>query len=458
MESLSELNARAQPLIHERHVIVSCEKFDFNASEPVQEVVRCLPSTDTALLGRTLNLCSYGLMNHKKWITTLLGLAIASLLTHLYLSQHHYGLTLGLDNSSVGCNISTRLSCDAAALSPFSEILGLPLAVLAATTHGALILLVGLYMIGLLRRPQIVLGAAGGLTYFIAAASVVMAFISTFLLKAFCPVCILAYLLSFAQAFAARKAMASSLDPARPWEALKVAAQDHRWVLVVFVLIPASALMLHSMWVSSAGSSNLSALVRQSIEDWKAAPLQQFDAKKGLVSPDLQTESDLTLVEFADFLCPHCKKASPTLKAFTDHNRKVKMVFKPFPLDKKCNDAISHEGDGVRCELAYAALCAEQVGQKGFAMAEAIFEVQHQWSIANVEEKLKSLGDKLLLDSTKFEECRKNPETRQLVLAMAAEGALAKIGGVPSIFANGRKLQGGQLVPVLRAALEASQK
>ncbi|MEI7973781.1 MAG: vitamin K epoxide reductase family protein, partial [Bdellovibrio sp.] len=386
-------------------------------------------------------------MTNKKWLWTWLLVALASVGAHLYLTQHHFGLHLGLEMSSLACDVSEKLNCDATALSPYSEIFGIPLSVLGLSTHIAMSLFVGLQLLGLLRRPQAVLGTGLLLSGFILGMSVLMAGVSSFLIKAYCPICILSYLLSAIQMGVAWKTWKTSDESERTWESLSLIPTEHRWILVVLILIPLGGLFLTSAWTQSKGGGNLDVLVRQSIEDWKAAPLNQFDLKKGISLESLTGEPELTLVEFADFLCPHCKKASPSLKAFSEHNRRVRLIFKPFPLDARCNNALNREGDGLRCELAYAAICAEEIQRLGLKMVDAIFERQHLWSIANVDPNLKEIAGKLSLDWEQLQSCRKDPGTRQKVLDLAAEGAAAKVEGTPSIYANGRKLGGGQLIP-----------
>ncbi|MFX8778144.1 DsbA family protein, partial [Acinetobacter baumannii] len=90
-------------------------------------------------------------------------------------------------------------------------------------------------------------------------------------------------------------------------------------------------------------------------------------SEKGLIksSGDI-SKATVTIVEFADFLCPHCKSAATSLDAFINNNPNAKLVFKTFPLDGKCNKGMQHQGDGVRCQLAAAPVCADQMNQSGW--------------------------------------------------------------------------------------------
>ena len=43
-------------------------------------------------------------------------------------------------------------------------------------------------------------------------------------------------------------------------------------------------------------------------------------------------EGDITIVEFADFQCPYCRKVAPDLRALVQEDGKIKMVFKDWPV------------------------------------------------------------------------------------------------------------------------------
>ena len=76
----------------------------------------------------------------------------------------------------------------------------------------------------------------------------------------------------------------------------------------------------------------------------------------------------MTVVEFADFQCPHCARAFAILKRIRGmHGDAVRVVYRQFPLSKQCNPTLKdwkpklpggpsdfHE---YACEEARLALC-----------------------------------------------------------------------------------------------------
>jgi protein-disulfide isomerase len=189
------------------------------------------------------------------------------------------------------------------------------------------------------------------------------------------------------------------------------------------------------------------------------APKQDFDLSLGLSAPEqVNSNVKMTIVEFADFRCPHCKHAAPTLHAFLKSNSDVRLIFKPFPLDGTCNEAIKSGGDGVSCGLAAAVLCAEKIAKKGWSAHDYIFENQSEISQArSLEKNIDGLAQHLDLNKNEINNCIKDSATMDLIRKMAKEGEIAQIQGTPAVFVNGKLLGAGHLLPVLKAAHQSIQ-
>jgi protein-disulfide isomerase len=168
----------------------------------------------------------------------------------------------------------------------------------------------------------------------------------------------------------------------------------------------------------------------------------------------------MTLSEFADFRCGHCKHAMPTVKAFVKANPDVRFQFYSFPLDGQCNDAIPHTS-GQSCYLAKSVLCAEKLAQKGSAIHDAIFnaqpEINGKDSMDYTKEKVAGFLADNRIDAAAMEQCIASPETDAAIRAQAKAGVDAKIRGTPAFFVNGKPLERAQLIPVLNAAKASLQ-
>ncbi|MDH3202366.1 MAG: DsbA family protein [Myxococcales bacterium] len=133
----------------------------------------------------------------------------------------------------------------------------------------------------------------------------------------------------------------------------------------------------------------------------------------------------VTIYEFSDFQCPHCRLAAPYLKKIVDDsNGKVKLVFKQYPLP----------GHPKAREAAKAAIAADRQG-KFWEMHDLIFKNQAKLETANFENYAKELG----LDLERFRVDLKSKEVETKIEADRAEGKKIGVDSTPSIYVNDRR-------------------
>jgi len=136
------------------------------------------------------------------------------------------------------------------------------------------------------------------------------------------------------------------------------------------------------------------------------------------------TMAPVTIYEFSDFQCPHCKMASPYLKKIVEEsNGKVKLIFKQYPLP----------GHPKAREAAKATIAAHKQG-KFWEMHDLLFENQDRLTTANLDDYAKKLG----LDVKKFKADMQSKETEKKIEADIAEGHAAGVDSTPSIYVNDR--------------------
>lgn len=385
----------------------------------------------------------------KSWSLYLAFLSgIAALATHFYLTQHYYELHLGLSAGSAICNLNKTFNCDAVAASRFSTLLGAPLALWGFATQLILVLFTLIFGLGLSSDKSRIGRYTLYLSSFTALASIVMGTISMFALGTYCLFCMVAYGLSFLHLFAIW-----NLQEQSPLKGIQhdltSALTDHRWVAICIASIIPITFFLNKVFVDQLGGSMMKDAAESSLMGWQSSNVVTF-TDDGLVKGPAQAK--MTIVEFADFLCPHCKHAAPSLKVFVDSHPDVRLVFKVFPLDGSCNASTEMpKGDGTRCLLAKTVVCANKLAQKGWEVYEDIFAAQETfYSPGLAAEKLKSVVEKHGIEPSKMEACRNSEETHKSVQDQSQEGLNAKIEGTPSIFVNGRFLSRGQMLPVLQ--------
>lgn len=147
----------------------------------------------------------------------------------------------------------------------------------------------------------------------------------------------------------------------------------------------------------------------------------------------------VTVVEFADFQCPYCSKASETLKRVAaEFPADVRVVFKHFPL---ANHPLAPKA-------AEASACADEQGK---------FWQYHDHLFANPREldetALKAHAVTLGLDVKPFVDCLESGRMKSVVERDRKAGEAVGISGTPAFFVNGISLSGAQPEEAFRKAI-----
>jgi protein-disulfide isomerase len=138
----------------------------------------------------------------------------------------------------------------------------------------------------------------------------------------------------------------------------------------------------------------------------------------------------ITIVEFADFECPHCGEVAPLLdKLQEQHKNDVRMVFKFYPLPGHPHADIA----------ARAAIAAMNQG-KFWEMHHALFANQHHLEQTDLDSYAKDLG----LEVSRFHADMQASATADRIAKDHKLGEDLQIQGTPTIYINGRMFDGRQ--------------
>ncbi len=140
-------------------------------------------------------------------------------------------------------------------------------------------------------------------------------------------------------------------------------------------------------------------------------------ASKGSSKPKI------TIVEFADFECAHCRAAGPAVEELIKKHPEVKVVFKHYPLP-------------FHAYARKAAIAAEAAGLQGkfWQMHDAIFATQDFLSDELLLGHAKALG----LDAPRFAKDIADPAVAKKVDDSHAEGESLGVAATPAFFIEGR--------------------
>lgn len=378
------------------------------------------------------------------WIT--IASLVLAIIDHSYLLHEHYSLHFGQVDAKSLCNINELFNCAAVSASSFSSFLGVPMALWGISANLVLLLLVLWHpLTEQEKRAQSqrnILLVAG----LIALTSLVMGFISSVVIARLCPFCIAAYVLSFVTLGACWKAIG--------WPKvgeLRVPTAGLLPVIALSGIAFVVPFIANDQLMAAYGERDLRAFVVEALADWKAAPTVKVETLEPLVKGAPADQAKMTVVEFADFRCPHCKHAAPVVKAFAQGHPDVRVEFMAWPLDGECNRAIP-SANGASCLLARIVSCAQKSGGHGWQAHDFVFENIARWNhVDTVRGAIPEIAQAIGVTADQLASCADSAEAKSLIEKQAAIGTALNLQGTPSFFVNGKRLSGGNNLQILNA-------
>ena len=358
-----------------------------------------------------------------KWAlgAALLGLGAAAYLVHVH-SQAHAGV-------ASFCNINETFNCDKVATSPYSVVLGVPVAVWGVLAYGAAALLAGW---GLTTRRLHATWPAGLLLLIglgAVAGSAALAYVSEFIIGSWCLFCMVSW-------------SAAALLLASTWLAVKGQGAA---AAVGADLAALSARPAATGGVLVAGLALVGGLMAAYPRYWDHArpPPRPVDPVAAPTTPIQLRDPAEGAVLFSDYECPFCSNAHQELKVALAARPDIRVVKRHFPLDQSCNVAVKRVIHPDACRLARAAICAEAQGR---------FEEMDDLLYGNQQAKrpVEALAVQLGLDLPRFQACLGAAETERRLQDDIAEAVRVHVKATPTYFVGGVEFSGHLPVEIFR--------
>lgn len=373
-------------------------------------------------------------------LAAVIGVVAASILT-----QHHF-----VGGDLWGCPKNATFDCDAVNRSQFSEFRQIPLSILGFVTY---LFVFGLGMTRILKGP---VRGAGSMAYafllglFGTAFSVYLFYVSKFVLGKLCLWCMATYGVNFATFVFSAWALGgpSQLVPAikNDWDNLGAKKTLAYPLLAVIVVGFGFAFFSPGPLFNGPeeGSGPLSAKVDVR-KLTLAAPYKNPSAgggySKGADKPVLE------IIEFADLECPACRRAFWPLSDFVKkHPKDVRLIFRHYPLDQKCNASMRRVLHEYACDSAMA---AESAGLQGkfWEFVESVYLMKDEQGVLITKPDLRppAILDRartLGLDMAQFEEGLKSDALLDKLISDLTDGDAFGVESTPTIYVNGRLVKG----------------
>lgn len=351
------------------------------------------------------------------------------------------------------CNINSTVNCDVVLTSPWAYFQGYSVSLLGILFYA---LTTGLAL-GVFFHPQarwrrrladgLLVLAAFGLAF-----SLYMAVIAFAILRSVCLLCSGLYLLAVLNFLAAWFLRQSLLPPYARSDARRQSADRWVWTSAAVFLV---VLVLAVTWeltrgVTGVGADRVAADPR--FTSWfQAQPI--VDVPTDGRNTRGSASAPVTIVEFSDFECSHCNQFHRVLdEVWRRYPRRIRVVFRHFPLNSKCNPSVGSEFHSLACQAAVAAECAGQQG-KFWEYHDVLFANQRQLR----PQILRELAQDLRLDLAQFDACLASREALSQVEEDTRLGARLGVNSTPTLFINGRMIRGALGAVELQRALALAE-
>lgn len=381
----------------------------------------------------------------KKWlVAAFIGALLGLVVSAISISEYVHIQKAGLEESSF-CAINETINCDIINASSYATLFRIPTAAWGFLFY----LLLACYAIftKAVKNPkQRTVAFAWAISLVGLLWTIRMAYISAFVLKAFCITCLGQYVINLflliAFTFASEEKI---VDRIKLLFSQKIITHGLTAMLVLGIgyVFAFSAFEKSKAVVTDADiRMMLDGHFRQSLNDIKPESLANAPTWG---NPNAKT----TIVEFSDFQCPFCRMAAFNIKPYLYEFRdKVKFVFLNYPLDNSCNKYLNGPMHQNACTAAKAAVCAKDKG-KFWEYSEDLFRNQTKLS----REEIVKLAQKNGMDKTWFEGCIDSEETLNRVKDDIETANHIYISGTPSVFINQRALHAWRYPEALRAVV-----
>lgn len=386
----------------------------------------------------------------------LLSFAVLGLGASSISSYVHYKLLTEPSYSSF-CDVNATVSCTQAYLSQYGSFMGVPVAIAGVVFFGLVLALVGAG-----GRPgsgvrESVPGYVFALSTIGLAFVLYLAWASYFVLGAFCILCAITYAAVIALFIVSGAATTFPMTtlPRR-------AARDTRTLvsspvaLVVLLLLVAGAGSLMAFFPREGAPDQAPAAADfPPLTDQQRVQLEQWwDVQPRVDLPVSADGAKVLIVKFSDYQCPGCRAAHQGYKGMLEKyaaDGRVKQVLKHYPLEPECNPGAPGGNHFASCEAAAAEVMARSTGSA---------DKLNDWLFANQTTLSPSVVRQAARDVAGIQDFdTRYAAALQEVKADAALGALVAVKSTPTLFINGKRIDGGVYPPqAIQALIELELK
>ncbi|OGI00328.1 MAG: hypothetical protein A2Y25_01720 [Candidatus Melainabacteria bacterium GWF2_37_15] len=365
----------------------------------------------------------------------LLMIAVIGLVISIELCVVYFNVNFTQDSSPSFCSINEVIDCDAVSETPYSRFLGVPLSVwgLGFYTFILFILLFSFHKFDLFKEfkhPKSYVFALSTLSVIV---SIIMAFISSFVIQKICILCHALYLVNLLL-FLVCLAGHSIHDL---WRNImmdfKNIFSDKKWIVISIISALAGIIFLVLINIYQPFVPKIAEKPEISKPD-----VYNHGYTIGQIGNTLGSEqAKLVIKEFTDYECPYCAVSHKMMLQITTEIPQIRVEHYDFPLNAECNTLIKNSIHKYGCISSYYARAAKKQG-KFWDLATLLFENQNNLSEENILKLAESIG----LDIEQLKKDAYDPELKKEIEENVQRAKSLGVMGTPSYIIGIKKYDG----------------
>jgi protein-disulfide isomerase len=162
-------------------------------------------------------------------------------------------------------------------------------------------------------------------------------------------------------------------------------------------------------------------------------------------------KAPVTIVEFSDLQCPHCKDAQPVIEKLLTAEPNARFVFQQFPLPMH---------NWAAKGAAYADCIGRSSKDAFWKFVQGTYDEQANITESNADERLTAIADKAGVKGADIATCATKADTKTRIDKSIALGQSVGVTGTPTVFVNGRRIGNVTQVPenILKGIVEFAAK
>lgn len=394
-------------------------------------------------------------MNQKRNIFIQLSFSVLCLVGALlsyYTLEVYVKDKLGM-NANIGvCNLSGSFDCGKVSGSEWGKILGQPLGAVGLFFYFSMLALVIQRVWTKFFSDKFVFSVLFFLTAAASTLSVVLFYVSKFVIGALCPLCIGLYLVNFALLIlsvlglknsSGQKILPSLFSGIKELSDNLRSRRNRTFIECLLIILAVCLIGLWSIFVPKPMEQKYAT----QIESWPDPSESDFSLKLNLDGSPWgdyylgNPKAKIQIVEFADFECPMCRFLGTKLKEWLEpYQGKYYFVFLNYPLDNACNPNIKRAFHQSACYLASTVRCAGEQGKfwEAYDYLNHLSDEKFKTNAISFRQELMMDLQGLGLDTDAIAECIESKRYKDKIQSDIGLGDSVGVTGTPTVVINGQ--------------------